>query len=128
MSILALCGFCILAVFLCLSLGAFGGKSAFSVGVGAAAVVAVCGIGNLSQVVSFVKESPLLGEALSGLSYAFKALGVGYFSSLACDICREAGQNALAKQLEFAGKGLILVLCLPTLAELLSLIYELCEF
>lgn len=43
----------------------------------------------------------------------FKALGVCILTQLSADACRDAGENGLATQTEWAGKIAILILALP---------------
>lgn len=46
-------------------------------------------------------------------SLLFKALGICILTQLSADACRDAGENGLANQTEWAGKIAILILALP---------------
>lgn len=48
-----------------------------------------------------------------------KSLGLCLLTQIAADLCRDAGENALAQNVELAGKTAILVLCLPLFRQLL---------
>ena len=50
-----------------------------------------------------------------------KALGVCCLCELAGQVCREAGQLAIASKIDLAGKVTILLLALPLFRELLEL-------
>jgi len=50
-----------------------------------------------------------------------KALGIGYITTVTGNICRDAGEGALASSVEFAGKVQILVLSLPLISSLLGI-------
>lgn len=55
------------------------------------------------------------------ISILFKSLGICYITQFACDICKEAGQTAVAGKLELAGRIAICVLALPLFKEVLAL-------
>ena len=49
-------------------------------------------------------------------------IGVAYLAQFASDLCRDAGEGAVAGKVELAGRVLILALCLPVFAAILELI------
>ena len=51
-----------------------------------------------------------------------KAVGIAVVVRLAGAVCQDAGQAALAAQLELAGTAAAIVVCLPLLTEVLSLV------
>ena len=50
----------------------------------------------------------------------FKAVGICFISQISSDICRDAGEGALAGKIELAGKVMIIVLALPLMEEILE--------
>ncbi len=60
------------------------------------------------------------GYSPEALQILLKCLGVCYLSEIAGQICREAGQTAIASKIELAGKMLVLLLCLPLFEQLLQ--------
>lgn len=58
----------------------------------------------------------------SGLSCLLKASAVALLSQFAQDACRDAGQGALAGQIEFAGKVGVLLAASPMLTELAAML------
>ncbi len=50
----------------------------------------------------------------------FKAIGICFISQISADICRDAGESALAGKTELAGKIMIIVLALPLMEEILE--------
>ena len=69
-----------------------------------------------------------IGELLEGsvmdTEYArilIKCLGVCFITQIACDACRDCGQNAIASKVEIGGKAAMLLLSLPLFEELISL-------
>lgn len=49
----------------------------------------------------------------SYLTIVFRSLGICYVTQIACDHCRDSGENALASQLELAGRAALLIAALP---------------
>lgn len=58
------------------------------------------------------------------LNTVFKILGIAYLSSFCSEICKDAGENNIASQVEFAGKIFILVLAIPILMAVLQSILK----
>ena len=52
-----------------------------------------------------------------------KALGIATVAESAADICRDFGEAAIGARLEFAAKGLIMLLSLPIVESLLTLAF-----
>ncbi|HWQ75466.1 MAG TPA: stage III sporulation protein AD [Syntrophomonas sp.] len=66
----------------------------------------------------------------AGINYFFmetilKILGVAYLGEFAAVICQDAGEQAVAKKVEFAAKIIIVILVLPILAAILESLLEL---
>lgn len=101
-------------------------KSEFSGFVSLAASVILLGAACISffPVMEFVAES----VADTGFSEYFgtlmKALGITLLVQLCSQVCRDAGEAALASKLELVGKAEILLLCLPLVSELIALAGE----
>lgn len=54
-----------------------------------------------------------------------KIVGIAYVTEFGAQVCRDAGEGAIATKIEFAGKILIMVLAVPILIALLNLIVKL---
>lgn len=66
----------------------------------------------------------------AGINYFFlstllKILGVAYLAEFAAAICQDAGEQAVAKKVEFAAKIIIAVLALPIMVAILESLMEL---
>lgn len=57
----------------------------------------------------------------------FRALGAAFLTQICAGICRENGEATLASGVEFAGRGTVLVLCLPLMQSVLSLAEDLLQ-
>lgn len=51
-----------------------------------------------------------------------KIVGIAYIAEFGSEICKDAGQSAIATKIELAGKVIIAALAFPIIASLLDLI------
>ena len=65
------------------------------------------------------------GIDLSIFSCVLKVIGIGYLVEFAGGICAEAGVKLVAEKILFAGKILILILCMPVFKNLIEIIVQL---
>lgn len=54
------------------------------------------------------------------LTTVLKIIGIAYITTFGAEICRDAGESAIASKIEFAGKILIMVLAIPVLMAVLN--------
>lgn len=59
------------------------------------------------------------------LNTIFKVLGIAYITEFGAQLCRDAGQGAIAIKLEFAAKIGIMLLSMPIMVSILKSIIEL---
>ncbi len=74
-------------------------------------------------------NSALDSAGISGdyISSLIKALGIALITQFATDLCKDNGETALAGQVEFAGKVIILGVSLPILRGIAQLILGIVE-
>lgn len=58
------------------------------------------------------------------ISTLLKIIGIAYITEFGADICKDAGEGAIASKVELAGKVIILVLAVPIVTSLLDIIIE----
>lgn len=95
------------------------------------AMAVTLGAGALLLTVVLSRAVPLIGNmrallensGLSGeyLHVVFKALGICLLTQLAADVCKDAGEQALANKAEFAGKVSLLLLAVPLFEKIGSI-------
>lgn len=56
------------------------------------------------------------------LTTILKIVGIAYITTFGAEVCRDAGEGAIASKIEFAGKILIMVLAIPVLMAVLETI------
>jgi stage III sporulation protein AD len=83
-------------------------------------------MGKLASIIEVMKEL----TRRAGLNYFFlatilKIMGVAYLGEFAAVICQDAGEQAVAKKVEFAAKIIIAVLALPIMVAILESLMEL---
>lgn len=88
-------------------------------------IVFVFCINQLTEILSFLtKISEKAGIDKLYLEIVLKILAIAYISSLASELCKDAGAGSLATKVEFAGKIFILVLAIPILGAVLDSIIQ----
>ena len=59
------------------------------------------------------------------MTIIFKIIGVAYIAEFGAQVCRDAGEGAVAGKIEFAGKVLVMVMAIPIIALVLETIVRL---
>lgn len=59
------------------------------------------------------------------LNTILKIIGIAYITEFGSQVCRDAGEGAVAAKIEFAGKILIMVMAIPIIALVLDTIVRL---
>ena len=57
-------------------------------------------------------------------SAVLKITGIAYIAEFGAEICKDAGEGAIASKIELAGKVIIVMLAAPIITSLLDLIIE----
>lgn len=68
-------------------------------------------------------------SAAAGINSAYlmviiKMIGVSYLASFSAELCKDAGENAIASKIELGGKLIILAMSIPIITRLLDLVRE----
>lgn len=58
------------------------------------------------------------------LSTVLKIIGIAYIAEFGAEVCKDAGESAIASKIELAGKVVIIVLAMPIITSLLDLIID----
>jgi stage III sporulation protein AD len=59
------------------------------------------------------------------LNTILKIIGIAYITEFGAQVCRDAGEGAVAGKIEFAGKVLVMVMAIPIIALVLETIVRL---
>ena len=103
-------------------------KSEYGIYAGLAGCIllAYIGIGKLEAMLEVISrfEQYIYGNS-EYITILLKMLGIAYVAGLATDISKDAGYNAIASQIEMAGKLSILLISTPILEALLDTVLKL---
>lgn len=58
------------------------------------------------------------------LSTLLKIVGIAYIAEFGAEVCKDAGEGAIASKVELAGKVVIIVLAVPIITSLMDLIIK----
>lgn len=122
MNIVSVVALGLIAAILAVVLKQYKPEYAIAVSIIAAIVILAGVIGAVVPIVSEIKE--MMNSASIPYQYItvlIKAVGICYITQFACDICKDAGQNAISGKIELAGRIAICLSALPLYKDLLSL-------
>jgi stage III sporulation protein AD len=126
MDILQVVGFALIATVLTVVLRREKPELALGVAVTAGVIIFLGFVGKIGAVVTVVNGvANRAGLNMVYLDTILKIVGIAYLADFGAQICRDAGEGALATKVEFAAKVLILMLALPIVAGLLDLLLKL---
>jgi len=99
-----------------------------SMQIGVIAGVIIFGLisANIAAIIKLLEE--LAGKVNMDMVYLLtiiKIVGVAYISQFGAEVCRDAGEGAIASKIEMAGKILIVVMSAPIIVGLLNLLVDL---
>lgn len=91
--------------------------------VAASLIIFFCMADQLEEIIGAIREiSSYIGQKASYIGILVKMLGITYVAEFASGICKDAGYQAIAVQVETFSKLVILVLGMPVLIALLETI------
>ena len=79
---------------------------------------------NGRPVIEYVRELCSSNEYGEYLGLLIKAAGIGYIGCFSSEVCRDAGENALAARVEFAVRAAILLMSLPLIKNIFAYLEE----
>lgn len=128
MEFLYIAGFALAAAAISVTVKNFNKEIGMLTAVGVCVVIILAVLPVLRDVITaLLKISEGAALDAAKLSPLLKATGVAIVSEIAADLCRDNGESAMAKQVELAGKVMILVIALPLAGEILNIFAGLLE-
>lgn len=92
----------------------------------ASIILAVYGLREMKQILDvFETIRSYSGIPKSYFQILLKLIGISFLCEFASNVCKDAGQASIAKQIEFIGKLAILVVSLPIFKSLLQTVQKL---
>jgi len=94
--------------------------------IAAGVVIFLLILGKISSAISILEELSRRADVdRFYLATILKIVGIAYIGEFGAQICRDAGEGAVAAKVEFAAKILVIVLSLPIIVALLESIIRL---
>ena len=123
MAVFKIVGIALMAVAASLVLRAYRPELGLQIAVAAGVLILMLTLGELIALSSFLSETLVRFQIDPGyLKVMLKVIGTAYLAQFAADLCRDAGESAVAGKVELAGRVLILALCLPVLMSILEMV------
>lgn len=126
MDVLQLVGFAIVALVVLVAVRPQRPEVALMITIAAGAAILVAVLSKVQNIIMVITdlseraniESPYLAVVL-------KVIGVAYLAGFAAEVCKDAGEGALASKVEVAGKIIILALAVPVMVALMETLLRL---
>ena len=92
----------------------------------AGAIILFFTINELTPIVSMLQNlSEKMGISSKFFGILLKITGIAYLTEFGANVCKDAGETAVASKVELAGKVLIISLSIPILLTLMETLFEL---
>lgn len=83
-------------------------------------------LGKIGSIMDIIKDlASRAGISMVYLGTILKITGIAYIAEFGAQICRDAGEGAVATKIEFAAKILIMVLAVPIVVAVLQALLKL---
>lgn len=92
----------------------------------AGVVIFLLVLGKIGSIMDIIKDlASRAGISMVYLGTILKIIGIAYIAEFGAQICRDAGEGAVATKIEFAAKVLIMVLAVPIVVAVLQALLKL---
>lgn len=121
MEIVQIVGFGLVAAVLIVLVRQQKPEIALLISIAAGVVIFLFVLGKVGAVINVLKDLAVRANVnLMYLAAILKIVGIAYIGDFGAQICRDAGEGALASKIEIAAKVLILVLAVPIIMAVLD--------
>ncbi len=116
----------VMAAFLAIPLKKEKAEFSLLIIVAACLLILALAFGKIQEIVEVVRQAEqYLGKGAAYVGILLKMIGITYVAEFAANLCSDAGYQAVADQIEFYGKLMILAVSVPILMTLLETISSL---
>lgn len=121
MEITKIIGVAFIAVFIILLLKQYKPEYAIQISIVAGIIILFFAVSKLTVIIDLLKSlSTKIDLNLDFFTILLKITGIAYLSEFACNICKDAGETAIASKVELTGRILIIALSIPIISTLLE--------
>lgn len=126
MEIFQIAGICIIAAITILVLKEHRPEIAVQVSIVTGVIILLMVSGQISSVINLLATlSAKMDVDIAFISIILKVIGIAYIAEFSAEICKDAGQSAIASKIELASKIFIVILAIPIITSLMDLIISL---
>lgn len=126
MNIVGITGLCIVVTVICKFYDKTNKEYTFILSLVTVVFILLLSISFINPIISEVRNIFNIANVSSEyLDVIFKSIGICYLTQLGCDYCKDAGENALAGELEIAGKISLLIIALPLFSAIIEIVKDL---
>lgn len=121
MEITKIIGIAFIALFIILVLKQYKSEYAIHISIIAGIMILFFSISKLEIIIELLKNlSNKIDINMNFFSILLKITGIAYLSEFACNVCKDAGETAIASKVELAGRILVIALSIPIISTLLE--------
>ncbi len=77
---------------------------------------------------TFEDISNQIGLDIKYITVVLKVIGIAYVTQFGAELCRDAGESAIASKIEFGGKVIIMALSMPIIYQFLEVVDTIIRF
>ncbi len=77
---------------------------------------------------TFEDISNQIGLDIKYITVVLKVIGIAYVTQFGAELCRDAGESAIAAKIEFGGKVIIMALSMPVMYQFLEVVDTIIRF
>ena len=105
------------------------GEMAMQISLAAAVIIFLTVIPYIRGVMDMFRDiSERIGLEPAYITVILKVIGIAYVAQFGAELCRDAGQSAIASKIEFGGKVMIVTLSMPVLYSFLGVVEQIVKF
>ena len=102
---------------------------AIQISIAAAAIIFLITAPYLKSVLIMFEEiADQVGINTLHMGIVLKVIGAAYITQFAAELCKDAGESAIASKIEFAGKVVIMMMSMPIVYSVLNLVNDMVNF
>lgn len=125
MDIIKILGIGMTAAMLAVLLKGYKPELAMQISLAAAALIFVMAVPYLRSAVSMFQDiAAQVGMDNRLIGIVIKIIGIAYLAQFGAELCKDAGEGAIASKIELAGKLIIMTMSMPIMYKLLALVND----
>lgn len=125
MDIIKILGIGMAAAMLAVLVKGYKPELAMPISLAAAVLIFVMAVPYLRSTIAMFQDiSAQLGVDSRFIEIIIKIIGVAYLAQFGAELCKDAGEGAIASKVELAGKLIIMTMSMPIMYKLLALVND----